>query len=128
MNNKEFVSRLIRIATEDKTLYVMGCFGAPMTNSNKKRYSQNHPYNKQVARTKMINSATEDTFGFDCSGLIKSVLWGFSADKSKKYGGAKYESNGVLDLSADTIIEKCNPSADFSTIKVGEAVWVCRGG
>lgn len=124
MNNKEFVDRLIKVATKNKTLYVMGCFGAPLNENNKKRYTQNHPYNKQAVRTKMITSATPDTFGFDCVGLIKSILWGFTADKSKTYGGAKYQSNGVPDVNADTLIKLCNPSPDFSEIEVGGAVWV----
>ena len=124
MNNKEFADKLIHIATKEKTLYVMGCFGAPLNEKNKARYCQNHSYNKQAVRTKMIKSATEDTFGFDCSGLIKSVLWGFNADKSKEYGGAKYAFNGVPDLNANTLIKTCNASADFSKIEVGEIVWV----
>ena len=124
MNNKEFITKLINIATKNKTLYVMGCFGAPMSKENKTRYSQNHSYNKQVVRTKMIQSATEDTFGFDCVGLIKSVLWGYNSDKHKKYGGAVYQSNGVPDINADSIIKVCNPTSDFSTIEVGEVVWV----
>lgn len=124
MTNKEFADKLIHITTKEKTLYVMGCFGAPMTKQNKARYTKNHPYNRQAVRTEMIASATEDTFGFDCSGLIKSVLWGYSADKSDKYGGAKYASNGVPDLSADSLIKLGKSSADFSNIEVGEVVWV----
>ena len=124
MTSKEFVEKLIEIATEEKTLYVMGCFGAPMTKENKARYSTNHKYNRQTGRVKMINSSSPDTFGFDCSGLIKSVLWGFNADKSDRYGGAKYSSNGVPDLSADSIIKLGKPSSDFSNIEVGEVVWV----
>ena len=36
MTNKEFVAKLKDIATNYKTLYVMGCFGAPMTAANKR--------------------------------------------------------------------------------------------
>ena len=125
MNNIEFVKRLVKIAKEYKTLYVMGCFGANMTEKNKARYTNNHKYNKTYARRKMILSADENTWGFDCVCLIKSVLWGFSGDKTKSYGGAKYESNGVPDINADTMITKCkNISSDFSKIEVGEAVWL----
>ena len=88
MTNTEFVAKLKDIATNYKTLYVMGCFGAPMTTANKKRYTQNHSYNKQASRTAMINAATSDTFGFDCVCLIKGVLWGWSGDKNKTCGGA----------------------------------------
>ena len=72
----QLAERCLDVAQNYKTLYVMGCFGAPMTAANKKRYTQNHSYNKQAARTKMINAASADTFGFDCVCLIKGLLWG----------------------------------------------------
>lgn len=124
MNNTEFVNNLISIAKNYKTLYVMGCFGSPMNATNKKRFTTNHSYNKQASRTKMINAASSDTFGFDCVCLIKGVLWGWNGDKNKVYGGATYASNGVPDIGADTMITKCSDiSTDFSKIEVGEAVW-----
>ena len=127
MTNKELVKKLIGIANNYKTLYVMGCFGAPMTDANKTRYCSNHSYNKNATRQAMIKAATSDTFGFDCVNLIKGVLWGWNGDKSKTYGGAKYATNGVPDINADGMIAKClNVSTDFSSIEVGEAVW-CPG-
>lgn len=124
MNASEFVNKLKDIATNYKTLYVMGCFGAPMTSTNKKRYANNNTYNRKATRTKYINAASADTFGFDCVCLIKGVLWGWNGDKTKVYGGAKYKSNGVPDIAADTMFKACsNISADFSNIEVGEAVW-----
>lgn len=125
MTNKELAQKLKDIAENYKTLYVMGCFGAPMNDTNKKRYCNNHSYNQKEARTKMINAATADTFGFDCVCLIKGVLWGWSGDKNKTYGGATYASNGVPDIDADSMIKVCSDiSTDFSTIEVGEAVWM----
>ena len=127
MTNKEFVKKLIGVAKNYKTLYVMGCFGAPMTKSNKTRYINHHSYNQSSERKAMITDATNDTFGFDCVNLIKGVLWGWNGDKSKTYGGAKYAVNGVPDIGADSMITKClNISTDFSNIEVGEAVW-CKG-
>lgn len=125
MNNVEFVQKLKDVAHNYKTLYVMGCFGAPMNSTNKKRYCNNHSYNRKPTRTKMIQSATADTFGFDCVCLIKGILWGWNGNKNKTYGGAVYASNGVPDVSADGMITKCNDiSTDFSNIEVGEAVWL----
>lgn len=125
MKSTDFIAKLKDIATNYKTLYVMGCFGAPMTAANKKRYTNNHTYNKQTARTKMINAATADTYGFDCVCLIKGVLWGWSGDANKVYGGAGYAVNGVPDIGADTMITKCSDvSTDFSNIVPGEAVWM----
>ena len=125
MKNKEFVAKLKDIATNYKTLYVMGCFGAPMTETNKTRYINHHTYNKQANRQKMIKATSADTFGFDCVCLIKGVLWGWSGDKSKTYGGATYKSNGVPDIGADSMITECSGvSTDFSKIEIGEAVWM----
>lgn len=124
MNNIELANAAKRVANNYKTLYVMGCFGAPMNANNKTRYCNNHSYNKKSARTKMIQAATADTFGFDCCGLIKGLLWGWTGDKKLTYGGAKYTSNGFKDLSADSIIQACSEvSNKFDNIEVGEAVW-----
>ena len=125
LNNIEFAKQIKRVAIDFKTLYVLGCFGAPLNDENKKRYCKNTDYNKKAERTKKINSASADTFGFDCSNLIKAVLWGWNGDKTKTYGGAKYGSNNVPDISADTMISKClNVSTDFSKIEIGEVVWI----
>ena len=127
MKSNVFVEKLIDIAKNYKTLYVMGCFGAPMTAANKKRYTSNHDYNKQSSRVAMINAASADTFGFDCVCLIKGVLWGWDGNKADCYGGAEYAVNGVPDIGADTMITKCaNVSTDFSHIEIGEALW-CEG-
>lgn len=125
MTNKELAAKLIDIAKNYKTLYVHGCFGAPMTAKNKKRYTQNTEYNRQATRTAKINAASADTFGFDCVCLIKGVLWGWNGDKNKVYGGAVYKSNDVPDIGADSMIKVCKDvSTDFSKIEVGEAVWM----
>ena len=124
MTSAAFVEKLIDVAKNYKTLYVMGCFGAPMSAANKKRYTSNHTYNKQAARTRMINAASADTFGFDCVCLIKGILWGWRGDTAKSYGGASY---AVPDIGADQMITKCaGVSTDFSNVAVGEALW-CEG-
>ena len=125
MKATELVSKAIDIAKNYKTLYVMGCFGAPMTAANKKRYTTNHSYNKAAARVKMINAASEDTFGFDCVCLIKGILWGWNGDKNATYGGAKYASNNVPDLGADSMIKKCPDASTtgWDSMEVGEVVW-----
>lgn len=119
MKNTEFVNKLIDIAKNYKTLYVMGCFGAPMNDKNKKRYTNNHQYNKQKAN--IINKASADTFGFDCVCLIKGVLWGWNGNKNHVYGGANYNSNGVPDVGTETILNYCYDVAyTFNKIEVGE--------
>ena len=125
MKASELVSKALSIAKNRKTLYVMGCFGAPMTAANKKRYTTNHSYNKAAARVKMINAASADTFGFDCVCLIKGILWGWNGDQNKTYGGAVYASNGVPDIGADQMITKCPDASTtgWANIEPGEVVW-----
>ncbi len=102
-----------------------GVFGAPLTDTNKSRYIKNHSYNMAAARTSMIMAATPDTFGFDCVNLIKAVLWGWTGDKTKSYGGVKYATNGVPDEGADTMIKRCKDATASGWDKVdpGEVVW-----
>lgn len=127
MKASEFVEKLKDVAENYKTLYVMGCFGAPLTAANKKRYIEHNAYNQKATRVKYINAASADTFGFDCVCLIKAILWGWIGNKKKAYGGATYKANGVPDLSANQMINVCTDiSTDFSNIEVGEAVW-CSG-
>lgn len=123
MKAQELVNKAKDIAKNYKTLYVMGCFGAPMNATNKKRYTSNSSYNKQASRVKMINSASSDTFGFDCVCLIKGILWGWNGNVNATYGGAKYNSNGVPDVNADQMMNYCtNVSTNFKNIEIGEVV------
>lgn len=126
MKANDLANKAKNIANNYKTLYVMGCFGAPMTAANKKRYTTNHAYNRQASRTKMINAASADTFGFDCVCLIKGILWGWNGNKNAIYGGAKYCSNGVPDIGANQMMTSTyctNISTNFSNIQVGEILW-----
>lgn len=125
MKSSEFVHRCLDVATRYKTLYVMGCFGAPLNAKNKKRYTTNNSYNKQSERTKMILNADENTFGFDCVCFVKGILWGWCGDNSKTYGGAVYQSNGVPDTTIDNIKTTCTVvSSDFGNIVPGELVFL----
>lgn len=111
----------LNVANNYKTLYVSGCFGAPMNASNKARYSKG----ASSSRAAKINAASADTFGFDCVCLIKGLLWGWCGDASKIYGGAVYVSNGVHDIGEDAMLTECSDvSTDFSKIEAGEAVWL----
>ena len=58
---------------------------------------------------------------FDCVVSVKSILWGFTADKNKFRGGTVYKSNGVPDFPCNAINEICtNVSKDFSNLTPGE--------
>lgn len=130
MKSKTFVDKLIDVARNHKTLYVMGCFGAPLTGQNVTRYCTNHAYNKQSARTAMIKAAADQAppvFGFDCVCLIKGVLWGWTGDAARTYGGAGYAVNGVPDIGADSMIAKCpggGSKTGWADMVPGEVVWL----
>jgi len=129
MKANVFVEKAVEIAKNFKTLYVMGCFGAPLTGSNVSRYCNNHSYNRAADRTAMIKAAGNQNppvYGFDCVCLIKGILWGWSGNASKTYGGANYASNGVPDIGADTMITRCLDvsATGWANMAVGEAVWM----
>ena len=64
------------------------------------------------------NKSSNGKMQWDCSGLLKGILWGYPDN-------GKYQNNGVPDQNADTIISKCSGvSTDFSNIQVGEVVWI----
>lgn len=122
MTNKEFASKCREVAEKYRTLYVKGCFGAPLNATNKARYTANNTYN--AGRADIINAVSEDTFGFDCVCLVKGILWGWDGDTSATYGGATYASNGVPDIGTEVIIGKCSDvSTDFTDIEIGELLW-----
>lgn len=141
MTSKEFIDKLVDVATNYKTLYVLGCFGAPLNSKNKQRYTNNQEYNGKPAykgngvyqttpagkiRKDMIMAATDDTFGFDCVCLIKGILWGWCGDETRNYGGAGYACNGVPDVGADGMKNRylIGVSNNFEGILPGEAVWM----
>lgn len=123
MKVKEFLEKA-ELAFDSKTLYIKGCFGAPMGyKNNRTRYSTNNDYNR--GRADLIMSASDDTFGFDCVNLLKGILWGWNADLKKVYGGAQYASNDVPDIGENAMIAKCSDvSTDFSNIIPGEMLWL----
>ena len=122
---KELAAAAESVAKNYKTLYVMGCFGWPMTASMKARAKKEQSYNCKSARATKIDAADSKTFGFDCVCFIKALLWVWNGDATKNYGGAVYKSNGVPEINADQMIEVCKDvSTDFSKIQVGEVVWL----
>ena len=122
MTNHEFVQAALNIARNYKTLYVNGTWGWPMNEANKARCLSN-PYNEKPARAAKIRAASPDTFGFDCCGLIKGIIWGWTGDASQRYGGAGYKVNGLPDINEAGMIAISSPSEDFSGIVPGAVVW-----
>lgn len=118
----EFVTAL-KNAAAHRTLYVMGCFGAPMTEANKERYIAAQGYNSRPDREAKIRAADGETYGFDCVCLIKGILWGWCGNPDDIYGGADYLTDVVPDLDAEQMVEVCDHiSEDFTHILPGEVV------
>ncbi len=121
----QLAARCLDVALNYKTLYVNGCFGAPMTETNKDRYTQNTAYNRRPERQAIIRAASADTFGFDCVCFIKGLFWGWRGDENHVYGGATYASGGVPDITENAMLEACDDiSRNFRQIEVGEVVWL----
>ncbi len=126
MTNLELVKKLQNIVDNYKTIYMWGVFGAPVNETIINQKVSQYPSWYTTARRNNLKSVLgKGYFAFDCVNIIKAVLWGWNGDRTKAYGGALYGSNGVPDISADTMIERCsNVSTNFSKIEIGEVVWL----
>lgn len=123
MTNKELIERLRNVA-ELPTIYIKGGIGRPLTAANKKKAIEQYSYNK--GREKKIMAASSATFGFDCIGSVKSVLWGFNGDITQPLGGAVYESNGYKDVTEKGFLDNyCIAiSSDMNNLTPGEFLWL----
>lgn len=126
ITNKEFVEKAMDIAKNYNTVYMWGTFGHVVKDSLIKSKAKQYPERYSDSRQSNLEKLVEkDYWGFDCVGLIKGILWGWNGNRSKSYGGAVYQANGVPDSSANTIFKKCTEqSSDFSNVEIGEAVWM----
>lgn len=125
MTNKELVDRICSIANNYKTVYALGMWGQPISKSIiKQKTTQLPKWYTNTRVDKLTAKVGTGTFGFDCVCLIKAVLWGWSGDLTKANGGAVYASNGVPDFGADSLSLWQNVSDDFSSIILGEILWM----
>ena len=119
-------AKLKDIADNCKTAYMLGPWGWPATDKMIQRATtqgSNAKINRQWLS--QANAIKDKGFLFDCVGLIKGILWGWSGDMGRTYGGAGYACNGVPDYDAKKMIDACRDvSTDFSAIVDGEAVWM----
>lgn len=126
MKVNEFLERLKSVASKHKTVYMWGSFGQPLKEGfiqqKAKQYQSYYTGGRQSFLRSLLGKGY---FAFDCVGLIKGILWGWTADASKPRGGAGYAINGVPDIDANRLIRMCKDvSTDFSTIIPGEVVWL----
>ena len=122
MTNKEFVLTLEDIS-KMKTYYIKGGFGLVLNASGKKRAINQYKYNAD--RADKINALDPHTFGFDCCGLVKGALWGFTGDSKKTYGGAVYKANALDDVNESGLLKLCKDvSTDMKNIAPGELLYM----
>ena len=125
MTNKELVQRAIDTVKNYKTVYANGMFGSPIAEGIISQKARQLPKwytaSRQAALRGLIGKGY---FGFDCVCFVKGLLWGWNGDLNATYGGAKYEANGVPDITENSMINKCSGiSNDFTKISPGEFLW-----
>lgn len=125
MKSAELIAKAKDIAQNYKTAYIWGGLGRPITEANIQDAINQYSVNTKYAAGARRYIGQPKAFFFDCVGLIKTILWGWCGDSSQNRGGAKYGSNGLPDMNADTMISVCaDVSTDFSNIVPGEALWM----
>lgn len=125
MTAAEFAGMARKIATEYKTSYMLGPWGWPANDKMIARACSGSHGAENKTWLSYANKIKDKGFLFDCVGLIKGILWGWSGDLSRTYGGAGYACNGVPDYDALGMINHCTDvSADFTEIVRGEAVYM----
>lgn len=63
----------------------------------------------------------DNKWQFDCVVSIKSILWGFDANKKLIRGGTIYKSNGVADFTCNGALKYCtNVNTNFHSLIPGE--------
>ena len=126
MTNHEFIQKLISAAQDYKTVYANGMFGHLVTEEIISQKTQQLPGWYTASRQAELRALTgKEYFGFDCICLVKGILWGWSGDASKKYGGAVYQSNSVPDVTEGQMLNNCTAvSSDFTDLIPGEYLWI----
>lgn len=122
----EFVKKVKDIAENFNTVYCWGSFGFPITENNIERLAKGYPkIYTSAEKNKLKKLIGKNYFAFDCVGLIKGMLWGFTGDNTKSNGGTVYCSKGVNDIDCNAMFNMCSgKSADFSDIRAGEFLWM----
>ena len=126
LTGKEFAEKCVNVAKNYTTTYVWGGVGMPITEQTIADKVAQYPLNRSNGyEAKARALIGKHAWMFDCVCLLKSILWGWRGDWSQYFGGAKYASNGVPDISADDMIRRCRDvSTSFSNISIGEALWL----
>ncbi len=126
MIGKELASKALAVVKEEKTVYMWGTFGQPVTEALITAKAKQYPWWYTAARIEKFRKLVgKGYFAFDCVGLIKGLLWDWNSADEKTNGGADYGDNGVPDIGADMMITKCKDvsTSGWTNMSVGEALW-----
>ena len=126
MTSRVLVDKCLDLANNQKTVYALGMWGFKLTRDDINSKARQLPgFYTAAKKAELYKLAEQGYWGFDCICMIKALLWGWGSDLSHKRGGAKYASNGVPDIGADSIGKYCDGfTSDFSKIEPGEALWM----
>ena len=127
MTGKELALKCVDIAENYRTVYLYGAPGMPVTEATITQKAAQYPNQNTPARVAKYRSLLgKGYWGFDCVNLIKAILWGWEADFSKTMGGAKYASNSVPDVNADTLMGMCKglSTTGWAGMPVGAALGI----
>ena len=125
MTNTELCRIAKHIAEDLPTLFVMGGYGARLSDPMKDFFIRRYPFNALPERTEVIRAADPSTHAFDCVCFLKGILWGFDGRADHPSGGTEYLSNDVPDYSADRLFQECYSRSDcFLELVPGEMLWL----
>ena len=119
------------------SVYATGCWGWPLNyGDNMDRIIEEWPNNQKPAHKKVIReraaeakAAGAECYGWDCINLPKAILWSWVGDPSQEFGGAKFRSNGVPDVTVNEFWSDCcyDQRTDWNAIVPGEFLYYGNG-
>jgi LysM repeat protein len=121
MTAKEFIEK-VKEVQKTNTVYMWGTYGQVLTNHLIDYKANQYPSKNTPARVARHKKLVGQGYSaWDCVGLIKGILWGWTQGKSPPYG-----ANGVPDTGSDGMFNNycTNRSTDFRKIIPGCAVWI----
>lgn len=123
-----FASLLKRVISGYRTVYYYGSNGQQSSSSLFSQLKKSFGWFYTSSRyAKLSKTFNKNYWAFDCSGLLRAVLWGWCGDTSKTNGGSGLGKNSVVPWdTSGVMISKCpnGGSTNFKNIQVGECVWV----
>lgn len=126
MTHDQFVQEVERIASF-RTVYIKGGIATYISKRNIQAMQGMYPswYTNSKIKERFEPKYEKNYWGFDCSGLIKAAVWGFTAQKAFR-STIGYSINGLPDFPVGTYGEMSEVavlSTDWSDIMPGEILF-----